>query len=57
MIGRCINVIDADGVGTKFLHQRGVALALGGIYERVIGGELVGDTLQEELCGANRQSS
>lgn len=50
VIGRGIDVVDADGIGSKLLHQRGVATALFGIEEGVIRGELVGDALEEVLC-------
>jgi hypothetical protein len=50
MVGRSVDVVDTNGVGSKLLHQRGVASALFGIDEGVIRGKLVGDTLQEVLC-------
>ena len=41
VIGGGIDVIDANGVGTKIGHLAGVELALGGGDERVLVGELV----------------
>jgi hypothetical protein len=34
-------MIHTDSIGTERIHERGVKLALGGVGERVIGGQLV----------------
>lgn len=37
-------MVHTDGVGAKFGHANDVALALGRVNQRVVGGELIGDT-------------
>lgn len=39
-----VNVIDADGVSAKFLHQCSVGCALSGVEKRIALAKLVGDT-------------
>ena len=48
MFGLRINVVNADGVGTKSLHQICVECALGVVDKWVLGQELVGNA-----CGAS----
>lgn len=43
-------MVDANGVCAQFLHERGIASALSGVGQRVVGGQLIGDALDEELC-------
>jgi hypothetical protein len=41
MITSGINVVDANGVGSKLGHEAGITFALGSIKERVLGDKLV----------------
>jgi hypothetical protein len=52
VLGR-IHMIHTDRVGTKLLHESGIELALGGIYEGIIFDELVGDTYAESWSQQN----
>jgi hypothetical protein len=44
VVCRRIDVVNANGIGTKLLHQVGIKLALVCVDERVLVDELVGDT-------------
>lgn len=44
MVAIGVHVVHADRVGAQFGHASDVALALGGVDEGIVGGELVGDT-------------
>jgi len=44
MVSFGIHVVHTDGVGAQFGHANNVALALSRVDQRVVGGELIGDT-------------
>lgn len=46
VVGRGINVVDANGVGANRLHEVRVELALLVVNERVVGNELVSDAFR-----------
>lgn len=54
MVGARIDVIDADGIGAERLHEVGIALALVTLGEGIVVGELICDSLEEELLAIAR---
>lgn len=44
MIRRSVHMVDANGVGSEFLHESGVKLALSGIDEGIVFDQLIGNT-------------
>ena len=52
MVGRGVDVVDTDRVCADGLHKVCVEAALGVVDERVVGDQLVGDALDEELVAA-----
>lgn len=51
MVGIGVHVVHANRVGAQLGHANDVALALGGVNERIVGGELIGDTWTGLILG------